>query len=66
MIYLVYSSDKQDSMENLCDNQVESFASILDELYGESWREKQDIILPQSEKRPSKPKINIPQPKTER
>ncbi|KAJ8980206.1 hypothetical protein NQ317_002219 [Molorchus minor] len=41
-------------------------ASMLDNLYGNSWREKEEHVLPKTEPRRLLPKPNIYHPKTER
>lgn len=45
---------------------IENYENILDDLYGTSWREKKDDILPKSEKKPPRKRIEISLPKTER
>lgn len=53
-------------INNSFEENIENYENILDSLYGSSWRDKKDDILPKSERKPQKKTFEKPQPKTER
>ncbi|KAJ8955544.1 hypothetical protein NQ318_001374, partial [Aromia moschata] len=54
------------STKNSIQADVQEFVTILDDLYGDSWREKKDHVLPKTEPRRRLPKPSIPELNSER